>query len=111
MTEGRRTFLKGSLIAGTMAALPWPFKMLSRIGLPATAVVRWGGLSFSTTAVRAGLPVIASATARLAAARAWLLAGSASLLLKRYVTTRRRPRWFNPIFRPSLTSPLTGQVR
>ena len=115
----RRSFLKmfakGATVAGVLAVLPGPLKLVAiRLGLPASAVVRVGGLSMSTRALRASWPAIAAVTARAAAARAWVIAagGTAAAALKAFVSRHKvLPTWYNPVFRPSLRNILDGSVR
>lgn len=112
MDNTRRSFLKGTLLAAALAAVPGPLKTFLRI--PASQVVRWGGLSHSTVALRASWPAIAAVTARVAATRAWLVAAgaSAAAALKSFVEKHRfLPPWYDERFKPSLRSVLDGKVR
>lgn len=110
METDRRSFLCGSLIAAAIASLPGPFRLLGRLAAP-----RWlpGILRVSTPALRASWPAVAAMTARAAAARAWVGAagGTAGTVLARFLAGKGLPFWFNPVFRPSLRSPLTGLPR
>jgi len=110
MDEKRRTFLKGSLFTLGLTALPGPLKTAARTLSP-----RWAPtvLRVSTPALRGTSPAIAAITARAAAARAWIAAagGAACVALKKFSRTGTLPFWFDPRFRPSLHSPITGQLR
>lgn len=110
MNEQRRTFLKGSLFALGLTALPGPLKTAARALAP-----RWAPtiLRVSTPALRSTWPAVAAATARVVAARAWIAAagGAACVALKKFSRTGTLPFWFDPRFRPSLRNLTDGSVR
>jgi hypothetical protein len=110
MENTRRSFLRGAVLGGIIAATPGPLRIFTRIANP-----RWVPtvLRVSTPALRATWPAIAAVTSRAAVAHACVIAagGAGGAVLNRFVRTRGLPFWFNPVFRPSLRNLTDGSVR
>lgn len=110
MTTDRRSFLRGALLGGVVAAVPGPLRAIARAACP-----RWVPtiLRVSTPSLRATWLAVTAVAARAAAARAWLAASGAggSVILRTLMRRGAPPFWFNPVFRPSLVSLTTGEVR
>jgi hypothetical protein len=111
MTTDRRSFLTQTAIALGLAAAPGPLKAVAR-----AVSARWvpSILRVSTPALRTGWPSIARITlqvARANAARGIAGAGLAAAAALKALAKTTGHRWYDPVFRPSLRSPVTGQVR
>lgn len=111
MENNRRTFLKSGGVMGiAVACMGSPLASLFR---GAVAPMR-GVLSISTPALRASWPQVARLTLQIARQNAAKGVAGASLAVAAALRSLHRATgkpWYDPVFRPSLRSPVTGQVR